>query len=98
MKRPRTARRHRTHGTGETAVHALRGVDLGVAARRAGRRHGPVRLRQVDPAQPGRRAGLAERGRGLVEGEVLGTSTRKAGPHAAPPVGYVFQDLNLLPA
>ena len=35
----------RVHGTGETAVHALRGVSLTVDARRAGRGDGPVAAR-----------------------------------------------------
>ena len=45
----------RVHGEGATEVHALRGVSFARPPRRAGRRDGPVRLRQVDAADPGRR-------------------------------------------
>ena len=40
----------RVYGEGDSAVHALRGVDLTVARRRDGRDHGHVGLRQVDDA------------------------------------------------
>ena len=55
----------RVHGEGATEVHALRGVSLRGARRRAGRGDGAVRLGQVDPAHPGRRARLPDRRHGL---------------------------------
>ena len=45
----------RRYGEGETAVDALRGVSVEVAARQADGGDGALRLRQVDPdAHPGR--------------------------------------------
>ena len=68
---------HRTHGSGDTAVHALRGVTLVGRTRRAGRGHGAVRLGQVHAAQPGRRPRRADQGEVVVEGSVLGRLNRK---------------------
>jgi putative ABC transport system ATP-binding protein len=88
---------HRTHGTGETAVHALRGVDLAVAA-------GEL-VAVMGPSGSGKSTllnlagGLDSPGRGevAVEGEVLGGLDRKQLARLRRrSVGYVFQDLNLL--
>ena len=51
----------RVHGSGETAVHALRGRQPRGRARRARRGHGPVGLGQVDAAEPRRRPRCADR-------------------------------------
>ena len=63
------ARRHPRARPGAAEVHALRGVNLRVAARRAGRGDGPVRVGQVDAAAPRRRPRRARRpARSCVEG------------------------------
>ncbi len=69
---------HRTHGNGETAVHALRRRRPDGRAGRARRRHGAVRLRQVDAAEPRRRSGPADQRRGRRRGPVLGDLNRRA--------------------
>ena len=57
-----------------TAVRALAGVSLDVRRRRARRRHGPERLRQVHPAQPRRRARRARpAGRCSSRAQSIGT-------------------------
>ena len=82
-ERPRTARRPPHPRRRRDAVHALRGVDLTVIARRAGRRDGPVRVGQVDAAQPRRRARRADEGEVHVEGASLGArQPPRAGPAA----------------
>src|ERR1700736_5838791 len=55
----------RDYGAGDTAVHALRGVSLDVARRRAAGRDGAVRLRKVDAHAYSRRARHADRGHRL---------------------------------
>ena len=95
----RLASVHRTHGQGATAVHALSGVDLTVA---------PGELVAImGPSGSGKStllnlAGGLDRptsGEVIVEGQVLGTLSRR---HLAAlrrrSIGYVFQDLNLLPS
>ena len=90
----------RRYGEGDTAVDALRGVSLDVAARPADRRHGPVGLGQVDahahprrarPARPRARSSIAgdRRSRGLDDDEL--TQLRR--DH----IGFIFQFFNLLP-
>ena len=89
----------RTHGTGETAVHALRGVDLVVQ---------PGELVAVMGAVGSGKSTLLTLAGGLDAatcGEVLVEGVPLSGLDAAGlaalrrrSVGYVFQDLNLLPA
>jgi putative ABC transport system ATP-binding protein len=90
---------HRTHGTGDTAVHALRGVTLVVD---------PGELVAVmGPSGSGKStllnlAGGLDRptnGQVYVEGQHLGAATRwQLARLRRRSIGYVFQDLNLLPS
>ena len=89
----------RTHGEGEQAVHALRGVDLSVAA-------GEL-VAVMGPSGSGKSTLLTCAG-GLdrpSSGEVLvdGNDLARLGTNAVAAlrrrrIGYVFQDFNLIPA
>ncbi|GAA1898830.1 ABC transporter ATP-binding protein [Asanoa iriomotensis] len=88
---------HRTHGTGETAVHALRGVDLGVAAGELVAVMGPSGSGKSTLLNLAGGLDSPSQGEVVVEGEVLGTLNRKQLARLRRRfVGYVFQDLNLL--
>jgi putative ABC transport system ATP-binding protein len=89
----------RIHGTGATAVHALRGVSLAVAA-------GEL-VAVMGPSGSGKSTlltlagGLDEPTSGtvVVEGRTLGALTRaEMAALRRRAVGYVFQDFNLIPA
>jgi putative ABC transport system ATP-binding protein len=88
---------HRVHGSGETAVHALCGVTLSVAA-------GEL-VAVMGPSGSGKStllnlAGGLDRptgGQVVVDGTVLGECDRRAlAALRRRRIGYVFQDLNLL--
>ena len=90
---------YRTHGTSAAAVHALRGVTLGV-------RPGEL-MAVMGPSGSGKStllnlAGGLDRptqGGVYVEGKLLGElSRRQLAALRRRSVGYVFQDLNLLPS
>ncbi|MEV4622926.1 ABC transporter ATP-binding protein [Asanoa sp. NPDC049573] len=88
---------HRTHGTGETAVHALRGIDLAVAAGELVAVMGPSGSGKSTLLNLAGGLDSPSRGEVLVEGEILGTLGRKELARIRRRhVGYVFQDLNLL--
>ena len=89
----------RVHGSGPTAVHALRGVDLSVAA-------GEL-VAVMGPSGSGKSTLLTLAGGldGATSGEVLVEGVPLSGLDRAGlaqlrrrSVGYVFQELNLLPA
>ncbi|MEV0564296.1 ABC transporter ATP-binding protein [Dactylosporangium sp. NPDC050588] len=90
---------HRTHGHGEATVHAVRGVSLTV-------RPGEL-IAVMGPSGSGKSTLLnlaggldsPTRGEVAVEGTVLGGLGRKAlAALRRRRIGYVFQDLNLLPS
>ncbi|GIF77641.1 ABC transporter ATP-binding protein [Asanoa siamensis] len=88
---------HRTHGTGETAVHALRGVDLGVAAGELVAVMGPSGSGKSTLLNLAGGLDSPTTGEVFVEGEGLSTLDRKQLARLRRRfVGYVFQDLNLL--
>jgi len=88
---------HRTHGTGETAVHALRGVDLAVAAGELVAVMGPSGSGKSTLLNLAGGLDSPTRGEVVVEGETLGRlNRRELARLRRRHVGYVFQDLNLL--
>jgi putative ABC transport system ATP-binding protein len=88
---------HRVHGGGETAVHALRGVTLTVAAGELVAVMGPSGSGKSTLLNLAGGLDRPTRGEVTVDGTVLGTCTRQAlAALRRRRVGYVFQDLNLL--
>jgi putative ABC transport system ATP-binding protein len=89
---------HRVHGTGETAVHALRGVSLTVAAGELVAVMGPSGSGKSTLLNLAGGLDRPTRGEVAVEGTVLaGCSRRALAALRRRRLGYVFQDLNLLP-
>ncbi|APU41287.1 ABC transporter ATP-binding protein [Streptomyces sp. NPDC056254] len=89
----------RTHGSGATEVHALRGIDLAV--------HPGELVAVMGPSGSGKSTLLTlaggldtpSSGRVLVEGTDLTTASRKQmAALRRRSIGYVFQDYNLIPA
>jgi len=90
---------HRVHGSGETAVHALRGVSISVDAGELVAVMGPSGSGKSTLLNLCGGLDAPSRGEVAVEGEVLGTlSRRKLAAVRRRRVGYVFQELNLLPS
>ena len=84
-------------GRGDTAVHALRGVSLGVPPRRARGGHGAVWIGQVHAAERRRRTGQPDRG-GSRRGRRSEMDAKGRAALRRRRIGYVFQDFNLIPA
>jgi putative ABC transport system ATP-binding protein len=89
----------RTHGTGDTAVHALRDVSLVVAPGELVAVMGPSGSGKSTLLNLAGGLDAPDRGEVLVEGAVLGRlNRRQLAAVRRRRVGYVFQDLNLLPS
>ncbi|MEU8079754.1 ABC transporter ATP-binding protein [Catellatospora citrea] len=90
---------HRTHGTGEAAVHALAGVTLDVLAGELVAVMGPSGSGKSTLLNLAGGLDAPDAGEVLVEGVALSTLRRRelAGLRRRS-VGYVFQALNLLPS
>jgi putative ABC transport system ATP-binding protein len=90
---------HRTHGTGDTAVHALRGVSLRVEAGELVAVMGPSGSGKSTLLNLAGGLDRPTRGEVAVEGQVLGALSRRllAGVRRRA-IGYVFQSFNLLPS
>jgi putative ABC transport system ATP-binding protein len=90
---------HRTHGQGATAVHALRGVSLSVAPGEFVAIMGPSGSGKSTLLNLAGGLDGPTRGEVVVEGQVLGgLGRRQLAAVRRRRVGYVFQDLNLLPS
>ncbi|WP_144118935.1 ABC transporter ATP-binding protein [Catellatospora sichuanensis] len=90
---------HRTHGTGEAAVHALAGVTLDVLAGELVAVMGPSGSGKSTLLNLAGGLDAPDAGEVLVEGVALSTLRRRelAGLRRRS-IGYVFQALNLLPS
>ncbi|MBV1848594.1 ABC transporter ATP-binding protein [Catellatospora tritici] len=90
---------HRTHGKGEAAVHALRGVTIEVQAGELVAVMGPSGSGKSSLLNLAGGLDSPDSGEVLVEGRALSTLSRqelaKLRRHS---VGYVFQALNLVPS
>jgi putative ABC transport system ATP-binding protein len=90
---------YRVHGRGETAVHALRGVTLTVRAGELVAVMGPSGSGKSTLLNLAGGLDRPSRGEVVVDGVVLGTcSKRRLAALRRRRIGYVFQDLNLLPS
>jgi putative ABC transport system ATP-binding protein len=88
---------HRVHGSGETAVHALRGITLTVAAGELVAVMGPSGSGKSTLLNLAGGLDRPTQGTVLVDGTELGGCGRRAlAALRRRRVGYVFQDLNLL--
>jgi putative ABC transport system ATP-binding protein len=88
---------HRIHGSGQTAVHALRGVSLRVEAGELVAVMGPSGSGKSTLLNLAGGLDRPSRGEVAVDGTVLGGCSRRAlAALRRRRVGYVFQDLNLL--
>lgn len=90
---------HRTHGKGDTAVHALRGVSLVVNPGEFVAVMGPSGSGKSTLLNLAGGLDAPTQGQVVVEGSILGTLNRQQlAAVRRRRVGYVFQDLNLLPS
>jgi putative ABC transport system ATP-binding protein len=88
---------HRVHGSGGTAVHALRGVTLSVSPGELVAVMGPSGSGKSTLLNLAGGLDRPTRGEVVVEGESLGSCSRRAlAALRRRRIGYVFQDLNLL--
>jgi putative ABC transport system ATP-binding protein len=88
---------HRVHGSGATAVHALRGVSLALEEGELVAVMGPSGSGKSTMLNLAGGLDRPTRGEVAVEGTALGACSRKAlAALRRRRVGYVFQDLNLL--
>ncbi len=89
----------RVHSSGQTAVHALRGLTLSVAAGEMVAVMGPSGSGKSTLLSLAGGLDTATSGEVLVEGEPLSRKSRsQLAALRRRSVGYVFQDFNLLPA
>jgi putative ABC transport system ATP-binding protein len=90
---------HRVHGSGQTAVHALRGVTLTVDAGELVAVMGPSGSGKSTLLNLAGGLDRPTRGEVVVDATALGGCSRRAlAELRRRRVGYVFQDLNLLPS
>ncbi|MFS8478816.1 MAG: ABC transporter ATP-binding protein [Micromonosporaceae bacterium] len=90
---------HRTHGRGEAAVHALRGVGLTVAAGELVAVMGPSGSGKSTLLNLAGGLDRPTQGEVHIEGQYLGSlNRRELAALRRRRVGYVFQDFNLLPS
>jgi putative ABC transport system ATP-binding protein len=90
---------HRVHGSGETAVHALRGVTLTVDEGELVAVMGPSGSGKSTLLNLAGGLDRPTRGEVAVDGTVLGRCSRRTlAALRRRRVGYVFQDLTLLPS
>jgi putative ABC transport system ATP-binding protein len=88
---------YRTHGSGETAVHALAGVTMTVDAGELVAVMGPSGSGKSTLLNLAGGLDRPTQGEVIVDGTVLGRASRRAlAALRRRRVGYVFQDLNLL--
>ena len=88
---------HRTHGSGETEVHALAGVTLTVGAGELVAVMGPSGSGKSTLLNLAGGLDRPTRGDVVVDGTALGSCTRRTlAALRRRRIGYVFQDLNLL--